>query len=212
MIQSLPGRSDDEKIDSAEPPIRRLLKAVQLVDSRLKLNSLISNPESARYGKPRPLPVYRSFDRMVRLFKDIGHAHHVKITMSGRSLNRPLLYDSFETLPLVLIDNAIKYAQRRGEVHVIVWDDAKLTDGCYVAVESEGKLIDLADRSSIFERGFRSSEAQKITSSGGGLGLFIAQIVAHAHNFELRYTARPISKGGLWGTNIFEFDVRSVSE
>lgn len=141
IVSSLPGYDDHERIENASPPLKALLKSVNLLDSRLTLASLIANPVSAQYGQPHRTPVYRLFHLMVRLFEQAAASKGVRLTMAGESFNELMLFDSFQTLPLVLIDNAIKYSSRHKEVVVFVKDLGK--DQCEATVESRGPLVPL---------------------------------------------------------------------
>lgn len=86
LIRGLPGYDDHDRIENAEPNLKRLLKSVSLIKSRLDLVSLIANPESASYGQPRSTPVYKVFHRMVRLFEEEAARRHLRINMRGQSL------------------------------------------------------------------------------------------------------------------------------
>lgn len=209
IIRDLQGVDDDQKIEGAPSPIKGLLKSVSLLRSRLDMASIVANPEAARYGQPRRHPVYRICHRFVRLFEQEAQLRGVKIRMAGSSYNEPLLYDSFETIPLVLIDNAIKYSHQNSEVVVRVDDQPK--NGCTVAVTSTGFLVPNSDRARIFTRGFRAAQARFAQSSGSGLGLFIAKLVADAHNVSLGYRAVPTADFSNDGDNVFYFSVSSIA-
>jgi signal transduction histidine kinase len=208
IVRHIPGDSMDEKIEAAEPDLKSLLIAVRLLRSRLEMASIIANPESAQYGQPRPTPVYKIFHRIVRLFEEEAMARSVRIRMTGSSFNTPLLFDSFETIPLVLIDNAVKYSNRNTSLVVRVDDQPVGT--CMVSVESEGDLIPPESRRSIFDQGFRTSQAKDVASSGSGLGLYIAKIVADANTLTIKYTGQPLTSSSNYGINTFTFLAQST--
>lgn len=203
IVSKLPGYDDYERIENADSSLKSLLKSVNLLDSRLKLGALVANPDSASYGQKRQTPVYKLFHRMVRLFEEIASRRRLRLRMDGISHNRLLLYDSIETLPLVLIDNAIKYAEESTEIIVKVDDVFSRSDACIAQVESFGPIVPEADRAEIFKRGFRSVTAMTMASSGSGLGLFIARIVADANRCQISYSAQPVSANVSVGRNVF---------
>lgn len=204
------GRTFDERSNAAPDRIRGLLKAADLLRSRLKLVSLLSNPKQATFGNPHPMPVYKVFDRMVRLFQEEGASNGVTIQMKGRSDNMPSVYDSFETIPLVLIDNAVKYSSRGSGVEVEVYDSEVERGACEVAVTSLGPVVDEAEAGRIFERGYRGANVERGTALGSGLGLFLARLVARAHGTEIHYTSERYAPNAFSGKNRFTVRARPV--
>lgn len=210
IVRNLPGADDYEKIERAEAPLKSLLKSVNLLNSRLSMASIVANPEAASYGKPRRTPVYRVFHRMERLFEEEAQRRKVWLRMGGNSNASPMLFDSFETIPLVLIDNAIKYSDPGTEVHIRVEDLPGRTDVCLASVESVGELVALEHRARIFERGFRPPNAKRKASSGSGLGLYIAKIVVDANGCSIRYVPTAGAGSNNVGTNLFSVTIGSL--
>ncbi len=155
--------------------------------------------------------VYRVFHRMVRLFEEEATRRRLRINIRGQSQATPRLFDSFETLPLVLIDNAIKYGTANTDVIVTVFD-LQISGGCSVSVESSGDVVQPEHRERIFERRFRTPGARRTASSGSGLGLYVGQIVAKANRCEIVYEARDVHGDGSIGKNVFLLTVSDVSE
>jgi signal transduction histidine kinase len=141
---------------------------------------------------------------MVRLFEEEAIQRRVRIRMIGHSFRNPDLYDSFESIPLVLIDNAIKYAIPGSEVRVTVDDRDQ---HCFVSVDSHGEVVSEDDQKRIFLKGFRSASAKKSNSTGSGLGLYIAKIVAKANGFKIHFSATPDGLGKTIGLNSFSFEL-----
>lgn len=207
IIASLPGQDDAERIDQAEPSLRALLKSVNLLNSRLCLVSIIANPESASYGQARRTPVYKLFHLMTRLFEEEGARRSIRIRMMGSSFNTPSLHDSFETIPLVLLDNAVKYANPNSEILVRVHDTDTAKGSCTAQVESLGQLIPRDLQPLIFQRGFRTPDAKTLASAGSGLGLYIAKVVAEANNCTITYEARALGSKMDFGYNTFTVNI-----
>ena len=82
-----------------------------------------------------------------------------------------------------LIDNAIKYTPRGGQVTVSV-GDARINSAqsnLEVVVSDTGIGIPVAEREKIFHRFFRGSNAVKAQTDGTGLGLFISRDIIEKH-------------------------------
>ena len=212
IIDGLPGDDDAARIDGAPPNLKALLKSVALLKSRLALATILANPVSARFGQPRPTPVYRVFHRMVRLFAESAESNGIRLRMSSAfySLKAPKLFDSFETIPLVLIDNAVKYAHPHTDVVVTVEDFPGAKIGCSVGVDSVGDVVPPECQAKLFQRGYRSPQAKKQVASGSGLGLFLAQTVANANGFSIRYDGTPFEPNNSSGRNHFSFVAMSL--
>ena len=208
IVATLPGYTDNERIEQADPPLKALLKAVNLLESRLALASIIANPASAKYGQPHRTPVYRLFHLMVRLFEQEASSRGVWLKMAGESRNELMLFDSFSTLPLVLIDNAIKYSSKHKDVVVFVTDLGK--DHCKVTVESRGPLVPPQLRDKIFERGFRAPTAKRMVAAGSGLGLYIAKIVSDANGCQLTYSGTSRQHTDEEGKNVFSLVITNA--
>jgi hypothetical protein len=207
IIQQYPGRSDDEKIEAAPDEMKALYKSVLLLGRRLELSSIVANPEAAGFGQKRPTPVYKIFDLICKLFKEVAHWEGGKhINIYGTSHKTPPVYSSFETLALVLIDNAVKYCDEGAGVNVLVNDT---NQGVSVSVENPGILVPEEFRKTIFEKGFRTPSAKSMQAGGRGFGLYIADVIAKIHGFAVQYVALKTGGGPETGrgTNSFKFIV-----
>ncbi len=178
FVATLRGNSLEEKLENLKPAELTLIKSTQLLEARLSLMSLLFNPDAAKYGKKIPVPVYRAVDKLVRILRANAAKRQMTLAISGGTKNTPWLYPSFETIPLVLIDNAIKYTCDKGQIDVVVED---LDRGVRLSVSSLTPKIPQEDRGKIFQRGFRSSSATAVASQGSGLGLHLASIIAEVH-------------------------------
>lgn len=76
----------------------------------------------------------------------------------------------------ILIDNAIKYADRGGQVRVTLSSDGA---NCRLSVHNTGAPIPKAELPRLFERFYRVNRAR--SEGGFGLGLSIAESIARSH-------------------------------
>ena len=81
-----------------------------------------------------------------------------------------------------LLDNAVKYSDRRSVVRVTVRSD---TDSVWIDVIDRGLGIAPRDRARVFDRYFRVDRARTRETGGSGLGLAIVQEIVAAHDGEV---------------------------
>jgi signal transduction histidine kinase len=126
-----------------------------------------------------PLDVSDLLHGVAAELRGIAEARHIRIRLetpgSGAPLisgNRPALRRLF----LVLVDNALKYSRPGSDVAVAIsTDDSRIA----VAIEDFGIGIGPADLPHIFKRFYQADRAR--TDGGFGLGLSLAENIAHAH-------------------------------
>lgn len=78
--------------------------------------------------------------------------------------------DTFNVLSYILIDNAVKYAQRSSVVTISL---EKVRERICFSVNNTGNVISTDDIEHIFDRFYRAEKSR--TSGGFGLGLSIAK-------------------------------------
>jgi K+-sensing histidine kinase KdpD len=211
LISEEAGSTMDEKINNASPSKKTLYKSVSLLEERLKMMSLVSNPGSATHGDKRSIPIYKIFDKTLKIFQNLANKKHINLKLIGNSYSSPWLYSSFTTIPLVLIDNAIKYSQPFQDITVTI-DDKQ--GGVSVSVESFSLCIDKEDIEKIFERNYRGKNANKVAIEGSGLGLYLADIVAYANDFRIVHSEKGntcILDGLQYATNLFSFSIMGMN-
>ncbi len=207
LLSEVPGSTEEEREDNAPTSLRSLVEAIRLLHARLQMTAMVHNPEAAKHGDRHPTPVYRLFHRMARIFERVAARKTVFLKMQGHSTNKPPCYNSLDHLALVLIDNAVKYSQKRKEIRAIVDDHPSRNGAVNVRIESYGPILKDDEIPQMCARGFRGEYAKKHASQGFGLGLAIAKTIADAHGFELTYRKQPSSHDVSVGNNIFGFTV-----
>lgn len=87
-----------------------------------------------------------------------------------------------------LVDNAIKYAPAGAVPEIeLTWADGHAR----ISVIDHGVGIPEAEREQIFERFYRASNAQDVTDTGLGLGLFICRRIVDEHGGRIRHDETP---------------------
>jgi signal transduction histidine kinase len=101
-----------------------------------------------------------------------------------RAADAPMLLDpeDIERAVTNLVSNAIRYTPRGGEVRVESHDDGPRSR---LSVSDTGIGIKPEDQQRIFDRFYRSVEAQRMDPAGTGLGLVIVKRIVDLHQGEL---------------------------
>jgi len=92
---------------------------------------------------------------------------------------------------LILLDNAIKYSKPGGSVEVRLEPPSGGRSAALLEVRDNGIGIGPDDLPHIFERFYRASKDRSRKVEGVGLGLSIAQSIAHEHGGELQIESTP---------------------
>ena len=88
---------------------------------------------------------------------------------------------------LILIDNACRYSQEGGQIHISLSVDHSYA---VIAVSDTGVGIAEEDLGSIFERFYRGDAARKLVPSGTGLGLPLAKTIIAAHQGRIMVSSK----------------------
>ena len=112
-VSEQPGSTRDKQLEALKPVELTIVKTVELLQARIALMPLVANPAAASFGKKRRTPIYRTCDRIVRILSPNAATKNIRLHLAGQSFNDPDCFDSFDTIPLVLLDNAIKYSLPR---------------------------------------------------------------------------------------------------
>lgn len=87
-----------------------------------------------------------------------------------------------------LVENAIKYGSLDGGLEI---DARRVDDHVRLSVIDHGMGIPQAERERIFERFYRASNAQGVTDTGLGLGLYICRRIVDEHDGRIRQEETP---------------------
>ncbi len=88
-----------------------------------------------------------------------------------------------------LMDNAIKYSTN-GEIHLQTFPTNSTPKAC-LQIEDSGMGIAVEDMPHVFDRFYRGNGASQSNVAGMGLGLTIAEIIAHLHDGNIHITSQP---------------------
>ncbi len=211
IISKLPGDSFNKKLENSDKSYKDLYNALVLITSQLRMIDVIINPESIEFGKKKQINIYRLFEKMKILFEHLSSKRkELQINLIPETwVHDSYCYESIEFIPLILLDNAIKYSVSDSAINI------KFEQAGYnkikVLIKNIGPLVNDTNMDKIFEKFFRDEYAKTFSKEGMGMGLWIAQQILKAHNSKLCYYKDP-NETNLIGLNVFEFELETIPQ
>lgn len=207
IINNLPGDNFLQKLENSDKSYKDLYNSLELITSQLGMIDVILNPNSIEFGNKKKINIYRLFEKIKILFGHLSEKKEdISITLISEAwVKDSYCYNSIEFIPLILLDNALKYSVKDSNVEIKF---EQKHDNLKVIVKNIGPLVKEGNEKKIFQKFYRDDSAVSFSKEGIGMGLWIAQEILKKHNSELFYykdkkETRPI------GLNIFEFDIKT---
>ncbi len=210
MIQNRPGANMAEKFAAASGAEKLLLKSAEFLVDTFDMLTILLNPASATFGDLHTIEPYKLIDKLSRVLATSADGYYSKdISLKGASHRKFRVYESFRVIPLVILNNAIKYSFSNS-IEIEVRDHPLDT---WIHVRSEGPLIDSDEIEKIFLKGVRGKYADSIDKEGMGIGLYVAKLAADANGLKLN--VKSVAKGTQRNDipvaeNTFSFNVRDI--
>ena len=104
-----------------------------------------------------------------------GHALQISVAPALRYSGDEY---SIRQLTSILLDNAIKYADKGTPIKFSLEKDRK---GIVITSENESEGIDVSELDKLFDRFYRADKSRNSQTGGFGIGLSIARSIAEAH-------------------------------
>lgn len=130
-------------------------------------------------------PVFSQIEDIIQFVvnssKERAQRKEIKVLFKKPEIKLPELKVDVEKIRLViqnLLDNAIAYTPRKGEVTICLKRAKKKIE---VQIQDTGVGIPAAQQKRVFTKFFRGSNVIKMETEGTGLGLFIAKNIVEAH-------------------------------
>ena len=95
---------------------------------------------------------------------------------------------SVQQMISILLDNAVKYSDDKGEIHLDVYE--RHGKAFIEVFNTCDKIEDMAEIGHVFDRFYRLDASRSRNTGGTGIGLSIAQAVAEAHGGSIRVESR----------------------
>lgn len=153
--------------------------------------------EIGRMTAPNPLREARTID-LTTIVRDAmeeqsGIAHKRDVTMNDRLSADPTpVIASTNTAGRIitnLLSNAIKFSPPGGTVEISTASDGTVVT---LVVDDSGPGVSDSDLPHVFERFFRSDDAEKRLTPGTGLGLSIVRSLVQSHDGDIAITRSPL--------------------
>ena len=153
-----------------------------MINTRYSLYSYEKNPDILTLSMPININIYKKFDKCRKVLKNY-QKRNIFINFSGTAYKMFKAYSSFEMIPFLLLENAVKYSVNDSEVNVLFESQiSKLI----IRIESFSPYCSREELEKITERGFRGKNAQK-TNDGSGIGLYFVKILCDLHNIAISF-------------------------
>ena len=147
------------------------------------------------------IPMHKLFYRQFRISDDRLEAARLTWHLGDTDKSLRLSY-AFRLIPKILIDNAIKYAERGSKIKVQFTESEQFFR---IECSNYGPIIRENEIERVFRRGYRGSN--RSTVQGHGLGLWLAKVIVEANSgiisLRIQEQARDIS-GRRLGLTIVE--------
>lgn len=125
-------------------------------------------------------------------FTNQATSKEIKLQIKKSAKSLPMIVGDQVKLRIVLenlLDNAVKYTLKGGEV-ILTASDAKLNTAeavVEISIKDSGIGIPEVEKSKIFSKFFRATNAIRTEPDGSGIGLFIAKDIVEKHGGSLWY-------------------------
>ncbi len=180
--------------DTANPMAGQCLTDLSELSSRtLSMVAGLLDVEEFEGGllqaSPEHIDVHKFVGRMPTFYKTATAARKLSLDVScpvglQARFDRQLIGRILENL----LDNAVRYAPRKGQVALSVFADGA---DLIVEVGNNGPAIPEAERERMFERYYRLEGRRKGARANRGLGLYFCRLAAVAHRGSISVTERP---------------------
>lgn len=174
----------DKEMKEIFEKIKTIYVCSSLISMRFSLLNYEKNPSVLSQGMQNTCNVYKKFDKMRIVFSNYLRKK-VPIQIHGNSYYQIKAYPFFEMIPLLLIDNAVKYSCAGNSVDI--YFDETSTE-LTVEIISFGPYCSPEEISDIFSKGFRGKYANNVTE-GSGIGLFFVKLLCELHGINITATS-----------------------
>jgi len=174
------GATLEEKLERADPSEKAIYEASKFLEEKLNVAKFLVTPdwlyvreECVRFR------VHGLAIKYLRIYQNWFDVKGIKVKVSGTSRNEIVANpQACAVIPHTLLDNALKYSPKRGDVELFLKDDGT---GVFLSVSSWGPRILPEEIGKIFFPFFRGKHARDHSEEGAGYGLYVSQLVAKEH-------------------------------
>lgn len=188
-------RGRDKPLDEYQGALRRIADTARqlglVIDDLLAVARSDIDTLAIQHA---PLDFAQPFAQAVEQAQALAAGQGVRL-LPGTLPEQPLMLQGdaqrLRQLLVVLLDNAVRYSHRGGEVRTAVELASEAAPHLTVRVEDEGIGIDAEEATHAFEHRWRSERARRHRADGSGLGLTLARALARSHGGDIALAPRP---------------------
>lgn len=163
------------------------LKTLYVISSLINLRYTIydyeKNPNSLITDSPSKIPVHGKFVKCSRVLKN-HKGKNSYISFYGECHKYIIAYSSFELIPFLLLENALKYTLDDNEINV---DFEEKNNSLVITIKSMSLYCSQNDIPYIFDKGYRGKNAEKYSGNkGNGIGLYFVKLLCDLHNITVK--------------------------
>lgn len=157
-----------------------------LMKSRLNLYDVSQDSFFLSQGKKVDKHIYKLFDAIKKSFESIENdtGKNIRIYSNARIEYNISVYNSFQLLPFVLLDNAVKYSPSKCTIDI---NFNMMKDRLEITISSMGPKPNQLDLGQLVKRGYRGTNPMVQKVHGSGLGLSIAKEICDLNNIIYKY-------------------------
>lgn len=163
----LQGRLSGQGADAALA--KNVTALSEILSLRMELMDVLAAYSTNSNFELEEIPVFRKFDKICKCFRALARTRNIDIQLNGASLSAVLAPRSFELIPLLVLDNALKYSPDNKTISVGI---SETQDEITCVITSVGPMVRDEEKDRIFQLGGRGEFAIKSGSAGSGIGLF----------------------------------------
>lgn len=153
-----------------------------ILSTHLDMATFQLNPDFFKIEDPDKRNLYGKFYKAILSYKRLAKQRDIEIISKGDVKSLIDSYPVIEALPILLIDNAVKYTPRSGEIEVEFYER---DEDIEVSVINMGPYLKPNERKKIFNRGYRGEEAVKTKIHGLGFGMSFIEHICKIHDAEI---------------------------
>jgi signal transduction histidine kinase len=156
-----------------------------LISVRLSALDFDNNPESIVSGGTTEQRLHSKFYKARQCLTEWAYRNGEKrIDLDGSCYKPVSLYQIFDLIPFLVLENAIKYGPFGEVILVTFYQDG---NGSHVRISSYGPPVDADELKVLGLSTFRTRAAKEYVKPGTGLGLKLVRKIANLHNMGVEF-------------------------
>lgn len=210
ILTSGDGRASvsDESRGYLEAVYEQNERMIRAVNDLLEVNRI---EDGDLVMRPSLFPLFDLAGRVAGEFEKISSASNANISILVQK-DLPMVYADEERIKRVmehLIDNAVRYSTEKGDITVSL---EKKNGNVICSISDQGTGISDSEKSRVFDKFFRSENANRYQTEGSGVGLFVAKSIIKLSGGEIGFSSF-LGKGStFWFTLPVRREDRSIKK